>query len=189
LAFAAQNRPPVPTFPSSPEHLDPLNNRKKPHGTRPLPIVARFLTICKLCAENPRDPAIRAKVPAAILEERRFHGTCHRRPPMRFPDSVIRRQENHMPSFPGASTDPVEELRLRRWARENYVPAAARDEEWHAVVLDEMRRKDEEQSVADDYAAVARRIVPLAPDQGRSLRGPHMETARSTVLLRLPELS
>ena len=65
-----------------------------------------------------------------------------------------------MPLFPGASTDPVEELRLRRWARENYVPVVARDEDWHAVVLDEMRRKDEEQSEVDDYAAIAQRIVP-----------------------------
>lgn len=40
--------------------------------------------------------------------------------------------------------DFIEELRLRRWARENYVPAAQRDTSWHPIVLEEMRRKDVE---------------------------------------------
>jgi hypothetical protein len=43
--------------------------------------------------------------------------------------------------------DFIEELRLRRWAREHYVPAHERQEEsWHPVVLDEMKRKDVEAS-------------------------------------------
>ena len=41
-------------------------------------------------------------------------------------------------------TDPVEEMRLRTWARRNYAPANQRDNSWHPVVLDEMRRKDGE---------------------------------------------
>jgi len=40
--------------------------------------------------------------------------------------------------------DFIEELRLRRWARENYVPAVQRDIAWHPIVLDEMVRKDSE---------------------------------------------
>ncbi len=40
--------------------------------------------------------------------------------------------------------DFIEELRLRRWARENYVPEDERSEEWHPVVLEEMKRKDRE---------------------------------------------
>jgi hypothetical protein len=40
--------------------------------------------------------------------------------------------------------DLIEELRLRRWARENYVPADERDASWHPIILDEMRRKDGE---------------------------------------------
>ena len=40
--------------------------------------------------------------------------------------------------------DFIEELRLRRWARENYVPAGQRDNRWHPVVLEEMTRKDGE---------------------------------------------
>lgn len=48
--------------------------------------------------------------------------------------------------MPTTRTEPVDfiaELRLRQWARANYVAPEARDDsEWHPVVLDEMRRKD-----------------------------------------------
>jgi hypothetical protein len=40
--------------------------------------------------------------------------------------------------------DAIEEFKMRRWARENYVPADNRDARWHPVVLEEMRRKDRE---------------------------------------------
>ncbi len=40
--------------------------------------------------------------------------------------------------------DFIEELRLRRWARENYVPTGQRENAWHPVILDEMNRKDVE---------------------------------------------
>lgn len=40
--------------------------------------------------------------------------------------------------------DAIEEFKLRRWARENYVPADNRDARWHPVVLEEMHRKDGE---------------------------------------------
>jgi hypothetical protein len=40
--------------------------------------------------------------------------------------------------------DFIEELRLRRWARENYVPADERDTAWHPIILEEMYRKDGE---------------------------------------------
>ena len=42
--------------------------------------------------------------------------------------------------------DLIEELRLRRWARENYVPAPKRERNWHPIVIDEMSKKDREQS-------------------------------------------
>ena len=84
--------------------------------------------------------------------------------------------------------DPVEELRLRRWARENYVAVEFRDATWHAVVLDEMRRKDHEQAAVESYAEVARRVVPLVPDPGRGLRGPHIDPVRSNVLVRVPSV-
>jgi len=40
--------------------------------------------------------------------------------------------------------DFIEELRLRRWARENYVRPDRRDASWHPIVHDEMTRKDRE---------------------------------------------
>lgn len=40
--------------------------------------------------------------------------------------------------------DPVEEMRLRTWARKHYAPEDERDERWHPIVLDEMERKDQE---------------------------------------------
>ncbi len=39
--------------------------------------------------------------------------------------------------------DVIDEIRLRTWARRNYTPRAERNEDWHPVVLDEMRRIDE----------------------------------------------
>jgi hypothetical protein len=45
-----------------------------------------------------------------------------------------------------AELDFIEELRLRRWARQNYVPPEKRDASWHPVVLEEMDRKDDEAS-------------------------------------------
>jgi hypothetical protein len=42
--------------------------------------------------------------------------------------------------------DLIEELRLRRWARENYVPSGRRQPDWHPIILDEMLRKDEEEA-------------------------------------------
>lgn len=46
-----------------------------------------------------------------------------------------------------ADLDFIQELRLRRWARENYVPPDQRDSSWHPVVHEEMAKKDLE---ADD---------------------------------------
>lgn len=43
-----------------------------------------------------------------------------------------------------AEVDPIEEMRLRTWARRNYQPQSQRDTGMHPVVLDEMRRKDRE---------------------------------------------
>jgi hypothetical protein len=47
-----------------------------------------------------------------------------------------------MLSSVGTEVDFIEELRLRRWAREHYVPGAERERSWHPVVLEEMARKD-----------------------------------------------
>jgi hypothetical protein len=52
-----------------------------------------------------------------------------------------------------AELDFIEELRLRRWARENYVPPGRRQVNWHPVVHDEMANKDSE-AVRPDYTPV-----------------------------------
>ena len=43
-----------------------------------------------------------------------------------------------------SEVDFIDELRMRRWARENYVPAGERERAWHPIILEEMRRKDGE---------------------------------------------
>lgn len=48
-----------------------------------------------------------------------------------------------------AELDFIEELRLRRWARENYVPPEHRQAAWHPVIHDEMDRKDAEANTSE----------------------------------------
>jgi hypothetical protein len=38
--------------------------------------------------------------------------------------------------------DLIEELKLRRWARENYLPPESRRPDWHPIIHEEMRKKD-----------------------------------------------
>jgi hypothetical protein len=47
--------------------------------------------------------------------------------------------------------DLIEELRLRRWAREHYVPVEQRDRSWHPVVHDEMKKKDNEKGSSHQH--------------------------------------
>jgi hypothetical protein len=92
-----------------------------------------------------------------------------------------------MTPAPLVTTDLVKELRLRRWARENFVSIGLRDATWHADVLDEMRRKDDELNErVTEYSDVAQRIVPLVPGPRNTLNGPHHAIARSHVLARVP---
>jgi hypothetical protein len=65
--------------------------------------------------------------------------------------------------------DVLEELRLRRWAREHFVATDERDAAWHPIVLEEMEQKDRE--LADAELLHPRRsaagLVPLVPNAGR----------------------
>ena len=71
-----------------------------------------------------------------------------------------------MPAPDTASIDLIRELRLRQWARTHYVPADMRSRSWHPLVLDEMRRRDEELLEAGSLAMRTRSIyVPLVPDE------------------------
>jgi hypothetical protein len=60
-----------------------------------------------------------------------------------------------MLSSVATEVDFIEELRLRRWARENYVPRPEREMSWHPVVLDEMDRKEREQSEVEPVCTCA----------------------------------
>ncbi len=55
------------------------------------------------------------------------------------------------------------ELRLRRWARLNYVSPDRRPGTWHPVVLDEMRCRDAELAERAESSPPGARYVPLAP--------------------------
>ena len=60
-----------------------------------------------------------------------------------------------MPISVGAEVDFIEELRLRRWAREHYVPRECRETSWHPVILDEMDRRDLEVSEVETVCTCA----------------------------------
>ncbi|NQV23236.1 MAG: hypothetical protein HQ518_02615 [Rhodopirellula sp.] len=76
--------------------------------------------------------------------------------------------------------DLVAELRLRQWARRNYVPAAQRrDSDWHAVVVNEMRRIDQDNRLAETTQAIitSSGVVSLEPSHHDAVRidEPHAE--------------
>jgi len=77
---------------------------------------------------------------------------------------------------PVGSDHSVAEAKLRRWARENYIPESERHRfSLHPVVLDEMRRLDEERrlnSAAHDF--LASRIVPLVPGPVSQIHPAHL---------------
>jgi hypothetical protein len=50
---------------------------------------------------------------------------------------------------PATKIDFVRELRLRQWARQNFVPAEKRKATWHPVVLDEMQKRDHERAASE----------------------------------------
>jgi hypothetical protein len=63
-----------------------------------------------------------------------------------------------------APMDLIRELRLRQWARGHYVPLENRSGAWHPIVLDEMRRRDEELMELGLFTPALRStFVPLVP--------------------------
>lgn len=60
-----------------------------------------------------------------------------------------------MATSPTTEIDFIEELKLRRWARENYVPQPNRDRSWHPVIHDEMGRKDRDLRPQSNSAVAA----------------------------------
>ena len=69
--------------------------------------------------------------------------------------------------------DLIKELRLRRWARQNYVSAEMRSESWHPVVLEEMDMKDAELQLQFQETVGPASFVPLVPDGVRVLHDGH----------------
>jgi len=59
--------------------------------------------------------------------------------------------------------DLASELRLRRWARLNYVSPDRRPASWHPIVLAEMRCRDVELGALADPSHPGARYVPIAP--------------------------
>ena len=55
------------------------------------------------------------------------------------------------------------ELRLRRWARLNYVSRNRRPASWHPIVLAEMCCRDAELDALAEPGPPSARYVPLAP--------------------------
>lgn len=72
--------------------------------------------------------------------------------------------------------DVVRELRLRRWAREHYVPQDQRKPEWHPIVLDEMRLKDDELIIEARSRPPVNSYVPLVPTAIQRIHPAHDET-------------
>ena len=68
-----------------------------------------------------------------------------------------------MSDLNAADQDLIKELRLRRWARMNYVPAEKRDDSWSTIILEEMCRKEAELREADENRVPVSAYVPLAP--------------------------
>ena len=74
------------------------------------------------------------------------------------------------------TTDLIQELRLRKWAREHYVNERDRnDDEWHPVVLDEMRRKDDEFRMLCSRQTIVTSYVPLAPTSSHIVHNGHID--------------
>ncbi|HEV8072144.1 MAG TPA: hypothetical protein VGP76_30790 [Planctomycetaceae bacterium] len=59
--------------------------------------------------------------------------------------------------------DLASELRLRRWARLNYVSPDRRPASWHPIVLAEMRCRDAELGDLPEPSPPGARYVPIAP--------------------------
>ncbi len=80
------------------------------------------------------------------------------------------------------NVDFVSELRLRRWARANYVPPKQRSGTWHRVVLEEMCSKDAELDAQARNCAVSSSYVPLAPTTFHTRHDGHADQSDPNLL-------
>ncbi|MCA9039721.1 MAG: hypothetical protein KDA65_05165 [Planctomycetaceae bacterium] len=84
--------------------------------------------------------------------------------------------------MPTEKTDIVKELRLRSWARQNYVALADRSKDWHPIVLNEMQRRDAEILATEaehaewqQMKAAPTHVVPLIPSSLLALHAAHQQ--------------
>lgn len=82
-----------------------------------------------------------------------------------------------------------DELRIRRWAHEYYVPAEQRHRSWHPVFLAEMAQLDEELIDAESRHSRAHSLVPLAPGEFCRLDPRHAAIAAPKILMTIARLS
>ncbi|MBW3540223.1 MAG: hypothetical protein KY476_08130 [Planctomycetes bacterium] len=82
------------------------------------------------------------------------------------------------------TVDPIQELRLRRWARRNYVASDQRGANWHPIVLDEMRSRDSElcEYAEETLGRIPPRFVPLEPGRTHAVHPPHEELPEPHIL-------
>lgn len=79
-----------------------------------------------------------------------------------------------MASRVSGNVDLIEELQLRRWARQHYLPPDQRPTFWHPIVLEEMAFRDQEdaQRSAPETETWGP-FVPLAPLEWLHLHAAH----------------
>jgi len=69
-----------------------------------------------------------------------------------------------VPFADDGNIDLIRELRLRQWARRNFVPPEMRRATWHPIVLSEMAFRDQELAESETgWTMIRTPFVPLAP--------------------------
>ena len=69
--------------------------------------------------------------------------------------------------------DIIEELQLRRWAREHYVPPQERESATHPIIAEEMQRKDAEVIINARSREPMSSFVPLVPTVNQRIHTEH----------------
>ena len=83
-----------------------------------------------------------------------------------------------------ASVDLIEELRLRQWARRNFVAPEERCATWDPIVLDEMSFRDQELAEnPPEWTHIRTAFVPLAPTDQAYLDEAHESVPAPSGLL------